>query len=148
MEVIGIIEFEIDGKPVPAQRMTQRGKFVKKNAQRYMDYKSIVKWTARSYMARNRLEPLQEQLRVSVDFYYQIPKSYTKKQIKAITDSDGRLRPRSKGDIDNLVKSITDGCNKICYGDDLQISEIQARKLYGEKDYVHLKIESLEGESE
>lgn len=141
--VSDIINFIVEGKPVPAQRMTQRGKFVKKNAQRYMNYKSAVKLVARSYMARNKIEPLQEQLKVSIDFYYQIPKSYTKKQIKEIEDSDGVVRPRSQGDLDNLIKSITDACNNICYRDDIQIAEIQARKLYGESDYVHLCIEEL-----
>lgn len=133
----------MDGKPVPAQRMTQRGKFVKKNAQRYLNYKTAVKLVARSYMARNRLEPIQEQVKVSIDFYYRIPKSYSKKQIQAISDSNGSIRPKSQGDLDNLVKSITDSCNKICYGDDIQISEIQARKLYGESDYVYLRIEKI-----
>lgn len=143
MERVAIIEFRVDGKPVPAQRMTQRGKFVKKNAQRYLNYKTAVKLVARSYMARNRLEPLQEQIKVYIDFYYQIPKSYSGKQIQEINESDGSIRPKSQGDLDNLVKSITDSCNKICYGDDIQISEIQARKLYGESDYVHLRIEKI-----
>ena len=138
-----IIHFIVEGKPVPAQRMTQRGKFVKKNAQRYMNYKSAVKLVARSYMSKNRLEPLQEQLKVSIDFYYQIPKSYSKKRVKEIMEGGEDIRPRSQGDLDNLVKSITDSCNKICYGDDIQISEIVARKLYGEKDCVELKIEKI-----
>ena len=141
--VVHMIEFKVDGKPVPAQRMTQRGKFVKKNAQRYLSYKSMVKLIARNYMAKNRLQPLQEQLRVDIDFYYQIPKSYSRKQIQAITDSDGKLRPKSKGDIDNLVKSITDSMNKICYEDDLQISELYARKLYGDTDHVTVSIKPI-----
>lgn len=138
-----MIEFKVDGKPVPAQRMTQRGKYVKKNAQRYLAYKSAVKLIARSYMARNRLEPIQEQVRVDIDFYYQIPKSYSRKQIQAIADSDHKLRPRSQGDLDNLVKSITDGCNKICYNDDIQIAELKARKLYGDTDHVVVKIQTI-----
>ena len=133
---------------MPAQRMTQRGKFVKKNAQRYLNYKAKVKLVAQSYMSRNRLKPLQEQIKVYVDFYYQIPKSYSKKQIQEIENSGGKIRPRSQGDLDNLVKSITDSCNKICYGDDIQISEIQARKLYGESDYVHLRIEKISDQTD
>ena len=138
-----MIHFKIEGKPVPAQRMTQRGKFVKKNAQRYLNYKSFVKWTAQSYMNKHQLGQIQGQIKVSIDFYYQIPKSYTKKQIKEIQDSNGAVRPKSQGDLDNLIKSITDACNNICYRDDIQISEIQARKLYGKSNYVELRINEL-----
>lgn len=138
-----MIEFKVDGKPVPAQRMTQRGKFVKRNAQRYLAYKSVVKIVARSYMSKNRIAPLTEQLKVDIDFYYQIPKSYSKKQRQMIEEGEGRFRPRSQGDLDNLVKSITDACNKICYDDDIQISEITARKLYGETDHVAVRIKQI-----
>lgn len=138
-----MIEFKVEGRPVPAQRMTQRGKFVKKNAQRYLAYKSMVKLIAQSYMSRNRMAPLLEQVEVDIDFYYQIPKSYNKKERQAIYDSDGNMRPKGQGDLDNLVKSITDSCNKICYGDDIQISEIKARKLYGETDYVAVRIKPI-----
>ena len=41
----------------------------------------------------------------------------------------GALRP-SKPDIDNIIKAILDGCNKVIYNDDAQVHSIRARKLY------------------
>ena len=41
------MQLVIPGRPVPAVRMTQRGKYAKPQAQRYLVYKEQVIWQAR-----------------------------------------------------------------------------------------------------
>ena len=59
--------------------------------------------------------------------YLPIPKSWSeRKRMEALA---GALRP-PKPDLDNLVKAVLDGCNKIVYEDDQQVYSIWAKKVY------------------
>ena len=58
-----------------------------------------------------------------INAYFEIPKSYTKKKVQAIIN--GEIKP-AKPDVDNIIKSIFDGCNKIIFKDDVQIYAISA----------------------
>lgn len=50
---------------------------------------------------------------------------------KGITTPLGDLFYNTKGDVDNLAKSILDGLNGIMYLDDKQIVELHIRRCYG-----------------
>jgi Holliday junction resolvase RusA-like endonuclease len=43
----------------------------------------------------------------------------------------GELTPISKPDLDNVVKAIKDGCNKVAWKDDSQVIDLVAKKRYG-----------------
>lgn len=108
---------EIDVNPMGAVRMTQRGKFVKESAKRYLDYKKLISWEAKKHFE----EPITGAIEIIIVFYMQEPKRMPK----------GRTRPVVKPDIDNMVKGVMDGLNKIAWNDDNQVVKVIASKVYG-----------------
>ena len=48
-------------------------------------------------------------------------------------------------DIDNISKIILDGLNGVAYKDDLQITDLSIKKIYGINSYVKVKIIYLGG---
>lgn len=66
-----------------------------------------------------------------INVYHKIPKSYTKKRIKAIRE--GLEYPQKKPDADNIAKIILDSLNKIAYDDDSQVVELAVNKLWTEE---------------
>lgn len=114
------IKLIIPGRPVPYVRMTQRGKYVKRNAQRYMAYKDSIK-----YIALNQIkgEIATENMKVIVKVYLK-----------------GKTTPMGNdGDIDNYIKSALDSLNGIAYKDDRQVV-----KVYGEKQPCKANEERME----
>lgn len=95
-----MIRFTVLGRPIPAVRMTQRSKWNEQSS-RYLAYKSLVGWEAKSAKA----EKIAGDVAADLKFYI----------------CQGR-RP----DLDNLIKSLLDGCNNICYDDDRQVVSISA----------------------
>lgn len=98
-----MIRFTVPGRPVPAARMTQRGKFVNKQAQRYLSYKSKVGWIAKQH----RIKQLDGPVAVEVYVY---------------------LHGGRQGDADNYGKSITDSLNMVAYRDDAQVKRLVVEK--------------------
>lgn len=93
------IQFTIPGRPIPAARMTRRGKWLNKQAQKYIAFKQQVGWEARKHFK----EPWQGPVGVELRFYLRVN--------------------RSRGDGDNLVKAVLDGMNCIAWQDDSQVKE-------------------------
>lgn len=83
-------------------------------------------------------------LRLDITAYFAIPKSYTKKQIKAIREG---VRPLKKPDIDNIAKIIMDALNGIAYEDDKQVVDLRLKKEYckeGQPEGVSVAIMGVE----
>jgi len=91
-----VFEFVVPGRPVPAVRMTQKGKFVKARAQQYLAYKEYVTWCA----IKARLQKLNGPVGIEICVY---------------------ISDRKAGDWDNYGKAITDALNGVAYQDDRQI---------------------------
>ena len=70
-----------------------------------------------------------EYISVKIIFWFEIPKSYSKQ--KRQDCAEGFLRP-SRADIDNYIKSVLDGLNKVAYGDDRYIYRLEAEKRFTE----------------
>jgi Holliday junction resolvase RusA-like endonuclease len=101
--------------------MTQKSKFADPAAKKYLSYKDLVGWTAKAKIKA----PSMGRLAVTVVLYFH--KGQT-------------------GDIDNYVKSILDGCNKIAWQDDRQVVEIHAYRHQGNYDErAEVWIEEVEG---
>jgi Holliday junction resolvase RusA-like endonuclease len=75
---------------------------------------------------------------ITIDFYLPIPASLSKTEKKMV--ADGLLRPAKRPDIDNLVKSVLDGLNEVCFDDDKQVVSILANKHYGEIPRTEIEI--------
>ncbi len=74
-------------------------------------------------------------LLMTVIFVVEKPKSANKK----------RLYPVTRPDLDNLTKTVLDGCNKYLYADDSQIVSLYTSKEYGSPPRVEIFIEEYKG---
>lgn len=99
----------IPGRAIPHKRMTQRGKFVKKDAQRYLAYKDLIGYTARPKF--KNVSDKDIEIGVKVYLY-------------------GKTTPMGlDGDVSNYLKTAEDGLNGIAYTDDRQIIRAYAEKI-------------------
>ena len=120
------IEFfvpEIRGKGRP--RLTKSG--VAFTDAKTRSYENLVKLLALQAMENAGAQMTDKPVKATINAYFEIPKSYTKKKVQAIFN--GEIKP-GKPDIDNVIKSLLDGCNKIIFKDDVQIYSITATKSY------------------
>jgi crossover junction endodeoxyribonuclease RusA len=127
------VTFTVLGRPVPAVRMTQRGKFVspgrardrfKAQARmRHLAHRNLIAWTA-----RQRRVPLAEgPVRLRVAFY--------------LRPARGRVP-----DLSNLVKLVEDALNGMAWRDDRQIVELVARRHIvkpGSDEWTDIDIEEV-----
>ena len=95
--------------------MTQRGKWVKPSAARYLAYKQQVGWAAKPFFKT----PLEGAVGIEIDAYI------------------AKKRP---GDLDNIIKAILDGLNGIAWQDDRQVVEIKARRHDEGPERAEIKI--------
>ncbi len=113
-----VVAFIIPGRPVPAARMTRRGKYVKPNAQRYLAYKEAVGWEARAVMKNT--PPLGGAIAVEIWAYLS--------------------KGRRMGDVDNIGKAVLDGMNKIVYEDDEQVVDLTIHRREGLPQRTEVKV--------
>ena len=76
---------------------------------------------------------------VKILFKFSVPKSYSKK--KRSEALEGIIRP-TKADIDNYIKSVLDGLNKVAFLDDRYIYSITAEKIFAEESEVIVEIKN------
>lgn len=98
------MKLTIPGRPVPAVRMTQRSKFVSKQAQRYLAYKNHIGWIAKAERV-NRIDGAVE--------------------VSAVAYLHGLREP----DADNLAKAFLDALNGIAWADDRQVRKLTIEKV-------------------
>ena len=126
METVNIF-YPIKPKPAPRPRVTSR---VTYNAKDYTAWKNGLKLIAKTKFKK----PLDGAVAIKVDFFYQIPKSWSKKK-----KADAKWHT-SRPDIDNLLKSVLDSLNSVAFIDDSQVCQIESRKQYAEFDGVKIEI--------
>lgn len=49
----------------------------------------------------------------------------------------------TKPDLDKLIRAILDGLTTVCYADDSQVTEIHARKIYGDTPCAVITVDAL-----
>ena len=79
---------------------------------------------------------------VDVTAIYPIPKTATKASIAAI--DEGKILPKKKPDIDNVIKIVLDSLNGIAYKDDSQVVMVSGKKLYGHEPKLIIKMKGCE----
>lgn len=119
------MKFTIPLQPKPKQR-PQHGKGNTFTPKETREYEQIVGFYAR----RAIKQPLEGAIRVKVDFYMPIPKSWSEKK-KRLAEA-GEIRPASRPDLDNLEKALFDGMNGIAWIDDALVVEVHKAEWYGE----------------
>lgn len=134
------LTFEIPGvvQPQERPRFSRKGKNVKTyDAPKSKDFKDFVKLVA----YQNKPSKLiTESIKLKADIYLMPPKKYRTGPKRKLIAS-GELRPTTKPDLDNLIKGIKDGCNKIIWHDDSQVVEMTVRKFYSEQPRAEVTIE-------
>lgn len=104
-------------------------------------YENRIKDAAAEAMgARN---PIEGAVEVWVHVLLPYPKSASKKKLAEMVA--GRIRPCTKPDIDNYVKSALDGINSIVIKDDNQVVELHAYKLYHAKPLMRIEVREYFG---
>ena len=132
-------KFEVMGTPVAKgrPRVTKWGAYT---PEKTVNYENLVQF---SYLQEHKdKKPMEDYLKVEVAFYMPIPKSTNKKNRSLMIG--WKLRPDKKPDIDNMIKSITDALNGICYVDDKQVVEIHAYKFYSEEPKAVVMVSNID----
>jgi Holliday junction resolvase RusA-like endonuclease len=125
--------------PMGCVRMTRRGKFTSKYAQRYLVYKKLISLSVRNQYKGKKLDG---PINVVVKFIMPIPESWSGKKKREAIGKPHTKKP----DIDNLLKGLFDSVNKIVWIDDNQVYQTTVRKIYGETPGIEMEIIENEGE--
>jgi Holliday junction resolvase RusA-like endonuclease len=126
-----VIKFVINARPQPKERSrsTKRGHHY--TPQRTVNFELTVAMEFRRQYPNHK--PLTGPVGLHVAAKYKRPK--TKKK---------GFWHTGPGDLDNIVKGISDGLNKLAWADDRQVAELTARKSWGESDMIQVWIWPLE----
>lgn len=128
--------FTIKAKPITKQRP----RFSRKSNAVYTPTQTKIFENVVKFCYGNRHFYDNEFIRVSILFKFEVPKSYSKK--KRSEAIQGKIKP-TKADIDNYIKAVLDGLNKVAYSDDRYISEISAKKVFAEESEIIVTIENV-----
>ena len=122
------VEFEIPGPPIRFERPRwDSARRITFNSTVYTDGKKRIK----HYAKMNAVpEMVMHPCELMAVFHMGMPaKSWPEK--KKIAAMEGRSHFDKTPDVDNLIKAVMDGCNKILWSDDAKVVRIDARKQYG-----------------
>ena len=136
------LTFFIPGEPVAkarARAFVRRGTIAHYTPDKTARYENLVKLVAKQ--AIGAAKPLEGPLSLRCTFWLSVPMSYAKRRREACLN--GLERHCKRPDIDNLLKSVKDGCNGVAWIDDCQVVEVSAFKKYGETPGVDVEICSL-----
>jgi len=119
------MDFLIEGQFKPYVRMTQRGKFVKPEAQEYLSSKAGIGLQLKARMSRQGWEmlPARTPLTVHVLIYH--------------------ANGFHNRDLDNEVKALLDAAQGIVFHNDCWVDAITARRQANARDCVLLSIDAL-----
>ena len=82
-----------------------------------------------------------EPLKLTLKIYQAIPKSTSKKKAREMMAH--AIYPTKKPDVDNILKSVCDSLNLVCWKDDTQIIKLESSKFYDEKNWMEITIEEV-----
>lgn len=129
--------FTVDGKPEGKGRPRWDGR----NKRMYTPgstkvYESAVAWACRAAMGG--LKPKKGPVEVLVVANKKVPAHVNKRTREMMRD--GKIKPVSRPDLDNVIKSVLDGCNGIAYEDDAQVVTISAYVQYSDTPCVYVEM--------
>lgn len=97
-------------------------------------YENLVRYAYQEQVGRK----LEGVIEMKCKFFFPIPKSVSKKQ-RALMETE-TIPHTKKPDIDNCVKSVTDGIQGVAFDDDKQIYKIVAEKYYSSTPRVEIEL--------
>jgi len=123
------VSFFVPGEPVAQGRprmSTINGHPRMYDAPKSANYKAVVAMMAAKEMAGNEL--MDKSVAIEITVHKPVPQSWSKKRQKEALS--GEIRPTGRPDIDNYIKCVFDGLNKIVFRDDSQVTHVTASKMY------------------
>ena len=133
------INFAVYGEPVPKgrPRFSTRGKFpVAYTPEKTKNYEFEVAMMAKAAMGASK--PLQGALEAFIYVTFPIPPSYSKKRTQdCLSDTEKHTK---RPDLDNVIKCVIDGMDKIVFLNDSQITSIYSTKVYGQVGKVEVLV--------
>lgn len=124
--------FNISPVPASRPRVTRWSTyFPKKYTQFRKDFKLI--------LDDLDIELSEGLLYAKLDFFMQIPKSWSNKKKLA---KEGKYADNNV-DVDNLVKACLDSCEGVFYENDNQVAMIRARKFYSIDGRIEMELSSI-----
>lgn len=134
--------FTVYGEPVAKgrPRFSTRGKFpVAYTPEKTKTYESEVGMMAKVAMGASGA--FKGALEAFIYVTFPIPPSYSKKRAEAcLNDSEKHTK---RPDLDNVVKAVIDGMDKIVFDNDSQITSIHATKVYGQVAKVEVMVKQV-----
>lgn len=126
----------IPGKPFAKQRP----RFSRASGRAYTPKETVqFEDVVRQIASREVNEPFQGPVEVCVAAFFEPPKSWSKKKRAELMHQTHTQRP----DLDNIVKAITDGLNRIAYADDSQIYYLMAEKRWAPEAQTVIYVSSI-----
>ncbi len=123
------VTFSVPGAPRGKARPHARafmGKVQRFKDSKTVAYESLVKLYASDIM--ENFERIDDPVSVQIDVFIE-PVASTKRAQYAQMIA-GQIMPTKAPDLDNIVKSILDGCNGVVFRDDVLVVKLGATKLY------------------
>ncbi len=125
------MDFLVNGRPQGKQR--PRFSRISKTVYTPTKTAKYEKQIAKAYTeSGGKCIPADCYVSVTVSAFFPVPKSYSKKKREDCLERI--LRPDKKPDMDNILKVVLDGLNRVAYEDDKQVIELIGRKYYTESD--------------
>ena len=134
----------VDGVPVAkgrAKATTVNGYVRHYTPPKTRNYENWVRMCGVQAMARDGRSTTDDALHVEILVYVPIPKSWSKKR-KGLA-LEWKIHPTPSPDLSNYVKAVEDGLNGIVWGDDSQIVNLSARKVYGDHPKMVVTVNRL-----
>jgi len=138
------ITFSVPGLPIAQPRhQVARGRAYIPSGHKIHAYKEIINHIANSHMKEYDRKIFDCPLKADLVFMFERPKSHFKKN--GDLSKAGKKFPKktSKGDIDNLQKSVFDSLNGVMYVDDSQICKAVVSKKWGPENITVVKLTPL-----
>lgn len=135
--------FTVEGKPQGKARARtfynkRLGKMQSITPEQTKSYEDLIRW---SYTAAGGKYLGETTLQVDIQAFYPIPKALNR--AKTNDAINGKLRPTTKPDCDNIIKVVLDALNGVAYYDDKQVICVSCNKYYGERGYIKIQIKEI-----
>lgn len=137
-----MIYLVVPGEPCGKQRARtfydrRAGRVVSKTPEKTKNYEILIRELfAVKYEG---FRPLVGSARLRVNIYRGIPKSESRKRAEKMEATI--IRPTTRPDASNVLKSVEDALNGLAYLDDSQIIEILVQKYYSRTPRVEITLE-------
>lgn len=113
-----------------------------RNADRFVQTYMPTSYTKHKDYIQEQMPKLltDKNLKVSLYFYFEPPKSWSKKRKLIAIGTYKRTKP----DVDNLIKTVLDAVNNHVWQDDNQVVHIDSYKMYAEESKIVMVVKEVD----